>query len=458
MGGGGTASPAFEFCSNQSVSYTQRIDNPDGWNWCLVPDGGFDAVFFAGMAITVMCMASPRWDALISLLAGGVYEILVYYFNLGHVSNAVNLWLGMRPADIFVFVFLPPFLLDLAVRIDFFKLKKMIVNVLFMAFVMVISTCLLLVPFMLYGLDLAASGWTATYVALFGAAIASTDAAAVCAVLNAGGAPEVLSVLLEGESLFNDASSLTLFEIFKELVQESSAESLSEEIAHIVVKTITSALIGVAVGMAIGIFNRLLFIWLQWRNMPSFAEVAFSVAGAYLSFYITQVWCHGSGCVGAVAYGLYGSATLLWGISSKTRQSQQFQHFWAVLTFIVNALIFYYVGASCVNFTIRASNNLYTEGGSAELLRVALYKLPIIWAFVFVLRFAFMLPTFYGLRLLKVGGEASWQQVLFLSVGGLRGSLSLVLAQTIATLTKTSAQSSEEERREDLRSLMLNLV
>ncbi|GFH29332.1 fatty acid hydroxylase domain-containing protein, partial [Haematococcus lacustris] len=49
----------------------------------------------------------------------------------------------------------------------------------------------------------------------------------------------------------------------------------------------------------------------------------------------------------------------------------------------------------------------------------------------------------------QVGGEASWQQVLFLSVGGLRGSLSLVLAQTIATLTKTSAQSSEEERRED---------
>jgi hypothetical protein len=33
-------------------------------------------VFFAGLAIVVMCMASPRWDALIALVAGGVYQIL----------------------------------------------------------------------------------------------------------------------------------------------------------------------------------------------------------------------------------------------------------------------------------------------------------------------------------------------------------------------------------------------
>lgn len=66
-----------------------------------------------------------------------------------------------------------------------------------------------------------------------------------------------------------------------------------------------------------------------------------------------QVYCHGSGCVAAVAYGLYGSSTLLWGMSTKARQSGMFQQFWVVMTFIVNALIFFYVGASCVNFTTR---------------------------------------------------------------------------------------------------------
>lgn len=161
----------------------------------------------------------------------------------------------------------------------------------FMAFVMVIMSCLMLIPFMLYALNLQASGWTAAHVALFGSMIASTDAASVSAVLrsgacvggvgdggvggsagvaaacrvgagaaasrersgqrggrggsgrpsssghglrwqlplappphlnitpplSAGGGPEILSVLLEGECLFNDASSLTLFEIFKEV-------------------------------------------------------------------------------------------------------------------------------------------------------------------------------------------------------------------------------------------------
>ena len=39
---------------------------------------------------------------------------------------------------------------------------------------------------------------------------------------------------------------------------------------------------------------------------------------------------------------------------------------------------------------------------------------------------------------LKLSEHISWQQIVFLALGGLRGSLSLVLAQTIATLTKSS--------------------
>lgn len=35
--------------------------------------------------------------------------------------------------------------------------------------------------------------------------------------------------------------------------------------------------------------RRIVFVWLQLRNQPSMCEVAFSVAGAYLSFFIAQV-------------------------------------------------------------------------------------------------------------------------------------------------------------------------
>ncbi len=39
----------------------------------------------------------------------------------------------------------------------------------------------------------------------------------------AGGAPERLVVLMEGESLFNDATSIVLFEIFFRMVRRLSA-------------------------------------------------------------------------------------------------------------------------------------------------------------------------------------------------------------------------------------------
>lgn len=39
-------------------------------------------------------------------------------------SNSVVLWLNMSPADMFVYAFFPPLLLDSAVRMDFFMLRK----------------------------------------------------------------------------------------------------------------------------------------------------------------------------------------------------------------------------------------------------------------------------------------------------------------------------------------------
>lgn len=42
------------------------------------------------------------------------------------------------------------------------------------------------------------------------------------------------------------------------------------------------------------------------------------------------MWCKGSGCIGAVAFGLYGSATLLWGMSTKARLTGIFMQFWQV--------------------------------------------------------------------------------------------------------------------------------
>ena len=63
---------------------------------------------------------------------------------------------------------------------------QVIWDVLFMAIIMVLASALLLIPFMLWALGMAADGWGAIYVALFGTMIGSTDAASVIAILKSG--------------------------------------------------------------------------------------------------------------------------------------------------------------------------------------------------------------------------------------------------------------------------------
>ena len=44
--------------------------------------------------------------------------------NLGRLGNSIAWWLGIEPYELFLYVFLPPLLLDAAVRIDFFLFKR----------------------------------------------------------------------------------------------------------------------------------------------------------------------------------------------------------------------------------------------------------------------------------------------------------------------------------------------
>lgn len=65
------------------------------------------------------CVADSRL-----LLAGGLCQGIAFPVNLGRFGNSFALFLGVQPAEIFLYVFLPPILFDAAVRIDYFVFKK----------------------------------------------------------------------------------------------------------------------------------------------------------------------------------------------------------------------------------------------------------------------------------------------------------------------------------------------
>ncbi len=57
-------------------------------------------------------------------IAGGSLMGVAWWVNLRELGNAMALWLSLTPSEIFFYIFLPPLLLDAAVKIDFFLFKK----------------------------------------------------------------------------------------------------------------------------------------------------------------------------------------------------------------------------------------------------------------------------------------------------------------------------------------------
>ncbi|GFH19668.1 Na_H_Exchanger domain-containing protein, partial [Haematococcus lacustris] len=118
MPGSGSASP----CVN--VSYVHRVYDPDNVNFCIVPDSGEDAVLFVAFALLVAVALTSKLSAVWVLLAGALCEALSWTVNMGRFSNAIALWLGMKPSEIFFYLFLPPLLMDSAARVDFYVFRK----------------------------------------------------------------------------------------------------------------------------------------------------------------------------------------------------------------------------------------------------------------------------------------------------------------------------------------------
>lgn len=111
-------------CEKEEASYGHRVFNEAQQNFCSVPEKGFDAVLFVAIGVTLTTLAPRKHYAIVMLILGAILQLFNIEVNLRELSNALNLWIGISPAKTFFYIFLPPLLLDSAVRIDFFVFKK----------------------------------------------------------------------------------------------------------------------------------------------------------------------------------------------------------------------------------------------------------------------------------------------------------------------------------------------
>ena len=233
--------------------------------------------------------------------------------------------------DLILYIFLPTLLFESSYNLDVRHLSRNLGPVLLLAVPgLLIST--MLIGYVVWW----ATDMPLAVALLLGAILSATDPVAVVAMFRQMGAPERLTTMIEGESLFNDATSIVVAGI---LVGIAVSGTGSISLADGVLQFILLFFGGIVIGVILGYLASLVIGWVE---SEPFIEIGLTTALAYLSFLVAEDVFHVSGVMATVAAGLtLGS----WGrirISATVRI--YLEHFWELLAFLANGLLFLLVG------------------------------------------------------------------------------------------------------------------
>jgi Na+:H+ antiporter len=236
--------------------------------------------------------------------------------------------------DLVLFLFLPALIFESAINMDARLLMKDIIPVLVLAIpAMLISAGLIGVGLWLI------QDFNIYHALLFGALISATDPVAVIALFKELGAPQRLTILVEGESLLNDATAIVFFNIILGLaITEHFGVS---DAGHAVWEFFRVFIGGLFVGAIIGVVLSELLYRIR-AGVSSY--MIMSIVLAYSSFAIAEHIFHVSGVMAVVA------AAIALGILGVSRipqsERESVDETWDVIALICNSLLFLLVGIS----------------------------------------------------------------------------------------------------------------
>jgi CPA1 family monovalent cation:H+ antiporter len=305
-------------------------------------------------------------------------------------------------AEAFLFIFLPPLLFTAGLNIDVRRLVDELAAVILMAVVAVL-VCIVVVGVALHW----ASGVSAVACFLLGAIISTTDPAAVIGIFRDIGAPRRLSILVEGESLLNDAAAIAVFALLVDIVTGKTAEMDNVEALF----TFLREFIG---GLAIGFVLGRVACWLLTLLGGSHVgHVTITVCLAYIAFILGDHYLHVSGVVAVVASALtvaaYGPTRVSPGAWRSLLKAWHQLEFWAnSLIFVLAAML----GAQVLR----------------DLQWHDLALLAVVIVAALVARGLVLFGLLPGLSALRLVAPVDNRYKAVIVWGGLRGAVTVVLA------------------------------
>lgn len=234
-----------------------------------------------------------------------------------------------------------------------------------------------------------------------GAILAPTDAVAVAALARRVAMPRRVVTILEGESLVNDGTGLTLLRVA--LAAAAAGTVSGAEIAVILLQSVVG-------GLAVGVAGGLALAWLVRRGPDQTVVNAFVLIAPFPVYFLAEA-VNGSGILAVVTTALIVANTMLTHRRFEGRRSSVAA--WRQITFILTASAFFLVGLELPE-TVRA-----LPGEDLRLLPILVIAVV---AVLIGARVVFVL----GYTAVSRGSDTriGWREAVVLAWAGTRGPVS----------------------------------
>ena len=311
---------------------------------------------------------------------------------------------GFRiPPQTIALVVLPPLLHAAAEEMSLRDLKTVWRPVTVLAFGLVLASATAV-----GALAAAVTPLTGPMAFVLGAVLASTDPVAVTALGRRLALPGRVQVLVQAESLFNDATSLVLFKVAVAVAAASGAVGWTHAGGEFVLLAGGGTALGAAVAALVGLIRR--------RTADPVLETVIALVTPYAAYVVAES-AHTSGVTAVVVAGvvLGRSGHRL----SDARIRLQLSAVHAVVVFLLESVVFSVVGLELPTLVRLLPDETGAWPVQALAIAAALTAVRVLW----------MLPVSAAVG--PAGGRPSWRVASVITWAGTRGVMPLAAALSI---------------------------